>query len=309
MAQGEVSGRVVVVGSLNTDFTIRVTDLPRPGETVLGADLVVGPGGKGANQAVAARRAGAACTLIGAIGSDEAGSALRANLIAQGVDSSALVSIDGAASGVAMIVVNAEGQNAIAVAPGANGHLSGDGVRSAIGRLTLGPNTVLLTSHEISDDAVIAATSAAKDQGWETILNPAPYRPIAPLALSHTDILTPNELEADDLLAVEPGTTAWLDIKRRPERRVRELLRSGLQALVVTLGSEGALVITANEWHHVPAPRVNVVDSTGAGDVFNGVFAAARAKGGNLVAAVELAVAAAGASTTKPQAQTATSKR
>jgi ribokinase len=273
--------RVVVVGSINVDLVARVEKLPGPGETVIGATFVQTNGGKGANQAVAAARAGADVVLVGMLGDDDLGRQARAALDAEGVDTSH-VGTGSAHTGVALILVDSEGENLIAVASGANDDVGSDAVSTAFD--AIGEEAVVLSVLEIPDAAVVAAAKQASQRGWPFVLNPAPARTIAPELLSMCTVLTPNEHEAPSLGA---ATTA-------------ELLDRGVGAVVVTMGAKGAEIHRAGqEPEHVAAARVTPVDTTGAGDAFSGVLAAALAEGHDLRTAVAWANAAAGLSTVK----------
>jgi ribokinase len=294
-------GTVVVVGSINYDLTIRVKTLPRAGETVLGHDLTSGLGGKGANQAVAARRAGVDTVLVGAVGDDGAGSAALDTLDSRGVDTRHVRRIAGRPTGTALIVVEHAGENQIAVDPGANAALEDRVVRGALLSVP-GQRVVVLCSLEISDAAVSAAAQTALERGWRLIINPAPFRPLPAQVLAAGPILTPNQGEAGSLL----GDGATFDWRGAVTKRGKGTLPFlGGSPVVVTLGLAGAVVTSGRAWRHVPAPRVEVVDTTGAGDVFNGVLAATLARGEALETAVEVAVVAGSLATTARGASSA----
>ncbi|MEV5768407.1 ribokinase [Micromonospora sp. NPDC052213] len=267
--------RVVVVGSANMDLVGTAPALPRPGETLLGTGFVMVPGGKGANQAIAAARAGASCAFLGAIGSDAFGVTLRARIAAAGVDTDQLRTTYGM-SGVALVMVNAEGENAILVTPGANAsmtHLTEPelaAVRSA---------DVLLAQLEIPVGTVTRAAVAARAAGSRVVLNAAPAVPVPPELLAATDLLVVNETEAQALTGRgRDDPSALLDLVPRA---------------VLTLGAQGA-------WYgdrdgtavHVPAVKVDVVDSTATGDAFTAALAVAWGEGRDLVDAVRWAAAA-----------------
>jgi ribokinase len=271
--------RVVVVGSVNVDLVVSVDALPAAGETVAGGRFARWGGGKGANQAVAAARLAAEVSFVGAVGDDDFGAdALRA-LQDEGVDVSAVARLEGVPTGVALIVVDAAGENQIAVASGANAELSAAG-------LDLRGDGVVLLGHEIPDAPLVTAAEAAARAGWRVILNPAPAREIARGVIAAHPILTPNASEAAQLTgAGDPAEAA---------RRLRE--RTGAPVLV-TLGAEGALLLDGEEPERFPAPAVEVVDTTGAGDTVNGALAAELAAGRPLRDAVAFALAAAALST------------
>jgi ribokinase len=286
--------RVVVVGSANIDMTVRAPRLPAPGETVLGGTFSTAPGGKGANQAVAARRAGGAVAFVGCVGDDPLGDdALRA-LRAAGVDAGHVARAPGVPTGVALITVDGRGENAIAVAPGANAHLTPAHVEAAAGAIAAAD--VLLVQLETPLDAVGAALAVAARHGTRAVLNPAPAPegPLDPRLLGRVAVVTPNRAEAARLA----GAAA-----HRPEDAAAALLAAGAGAAVVTLGGDGALVVTAAGARRLPAYPVPVVDTTGAGDVFSGALAVALAEGRPLLDAARFAGAAAALSVTRPGAQ------
>ena len=279
---------VLVVGSINVDITVRADRLPAPGETVAGGRLERAGGGKGANQAVAAARAGAGVSLVGAVGDDDLGADALAALRAEGIDVTAVVRLEGVATGVALIVVDGAGRNQIAVASGANHAVTAAHVRSAARRA---PGCVL-ASFELLDEPVLAAARIAHEAGCTLVVNPAPARSLTAALCELRPILTPNQHEAEALTG-----------EREPEAAARALAaRTGAPA-VVTLGERGALIVVAARSELVAAPEVRAVDTTGAGDSFNGVLAAELARGRELPAAVVEAVAAAAGSVTRPGAR------
>jgi ribokinase len=275
-------GTVVVIGSVNVDITVSAPRLPGPGETVAGGELTTGGGGKGANAAVAAARADAEVTLVAAVGGDDAGRGQLEALGAEGIDTSHVATLDGVATGTALIVVDPSGDNQIAVASGANHALSADHVRDALA--TVPDGGCVLVSFEIPDAAIVAAAEAAARSGATLVVNPAPARPIPPAVLAARPILTPNQHEA-----------AALTGEQGPAQAAAVLAARSRAPVVVTLGARGALLDGALH----PAPEVAAVDATGAGDVFNGTLAAALASGQPLQQAVDAAVAAAAASVTR----------
>ena len=274
------SGRVVVVGSVNADLVAVVEHLPRPGETVIGGAFERHWGGKGANQAVAARRFGADVCFVGAVGDDDLGAAAVEALEADGVDASGVARLPGQSTGVALIVVDASGQNQIAVASGANLSVEADGLDAL---LRGGAPGVVLTNFEVPDVAVVEAVRAARAAGWVAVINPAPARAIPEELRGSGVILTPNEHELEGI--TDDGT---------PEDAARSLAGEVTGGPVaVTLGARGALLLDGGAATRVYAPEVTPRDTTGAGDVFNGVLAAALAEGRPLADGVRLAVCAA----------------
>ncbi|MBO0608230.1 ribokinase [Myceligenerans salitolerans] len=295
-----MGGRVVVVGSANVDVVVEVPHHPRGGETVLGGDVRRTPGGKGANQAVAAARGGGAeTTFVGALGRDEAAELLLSSLERAAVRTD-LVDRVAAPTGTALITVTPDGRNAIAVAPGANSHVRVDAARSA----RLAAADVVLLQLEIPVDAVRSA-AAAKRPGALVVLNAAPSRRLPADVWSQIDILVVNETEAADLVAGLPGPTTPATAPADPSALAAALL-GRVPAVVVTVGDEGSLVAERGKrLLTIPAHPVRAVDTTGAGDAYCGVLAAALSRGGSLDAAARLANAAAALAVTSPGAQDA----
>ena len=273
--------RVVVVGSINVDLVVTAAHLPRPGETVGGGVFARHLGGKGANQAVAAARAGASVLMVGAVGRDADADDSIAALQAEGIDVSRVRRAD-APTGVAIIAVGRDGENQIVVAPGANGLVSADD--TSLRDLRPGPG-VLLASLEVPMEAVVTAVLAAKGLGMQAIVNPGPAYAVPPELLQSGPILTPN---ADELLEMTGATDV--------EAGVSALIGAGARAIVVTLGAQGALLAEGSGRRSLPARAVQAVDTTGAGDTFSGVLAAWLAGGHDLDEAADAANLAAGLS-------------
>ena len=272
-------GSVCVIGSINVDLVVTVDRLPAPGETVLGGRFSTHDGGKGANQAVAAARAGAAVTMIGAVGMDEHGRRARAALAAEGIDLSGVRDVEGESTGIALITVGPRGENQIAVAPGANAAL----VLSDDDRGRIRAADVVLTNHEVSNAVVVEALRVAHEAGRTAILNPAPARALPAEVLHLGPILTPNEHEL--IVAIGNDTTA---------AALDDLIQRHDGPIVVTQGPAGALLARGAERLRFDgrlAPAV--IDTTGAGDTFNGVLAAWQADGQSVEASIEAANAAA----------------
>ena len=278
--------RVAVIGAVNADYIVRVDRLPQPGETVTGGRLSVRPGGKGANQAHAAARLGAQVLLVASVGTDAPADDERAALAADGVDTSGLTASAGP-TGLAVVLVDSSGENAIAVAGAANDRL---GPATVTGRLGgwLDASSVLLCSLEIPLAAAVAAAGAAAAAGALPVINPAPARPLPPQLLRGA-ILTPNEGELGRMVPEAAGE----------QGAVSRLLDCGTRAVVVTRGSRGATIFGAAQPPvTIAAPSVDVVDTVGAGDAFNGALAWSLACGAPLPAAVTAATAAGAAACT-----------
>jgi ribokinase len=293
-----VSARVVVVGSVNVDLVVSVPAFPRPGETVTGGTFARHGGGKGANQAVAAARLGASVALVGAVGDDDLADGALAELEAEGIDVGAVARLADAPTGVALITVDARGENTIAVASGANAQLDPEAVAAALEpRLTGEPGVVLL-GHEVSEGVVLASARAAEAARWTIVLNPAPARELAGEMLALGPILTPNAAEAAALGGAED-----------PEDAAAALVRRTGAPVLVTLGAAGALLAADGTHERLPAPEVDARDTTGAGDAFNGALAAELAAGAPLADAARLAIAAAARSTMREGARTGMPRR
>jgi ribokinase len=293
--------KIVVIGSANTDMLIQLDRLPRPGETVLGGRFTTAAGGKGANQAVAAARAGGDVTLVARVGRDVFGEQALAGFRRDRIETRWVARDTGAPSGVALIFVARDGENSIAVAGGANARLSPADVQRAAGAIRAAGSVVLQL--EIPLPTVEAAARLAAAAGVRVILNPAPARSLPDRLLRRVSILTPNESEATALTGV---TVRDAD---SAARAAAQLLARGVGAVVVTLGARGAVAATPEGWQRIPGFRVKAVDTTAAGDVFNGALAVALGEGRPLVAAVRFANAAAALSVTRLGAQPSAPRR
>ncbi|MQA94000.1 MAG: ribokinase [Streptosporangiales bacterium] len=272
---------VVVVGSLNADLVVRVSDRPGAGETVLGSDLATYPGGKGANQAVAAGRVGGSVAMVGRVGADGHGRLLRGSLGDAGVDAAHVLDTD-RPTGVAMIIVDGSGDNSIVVSPGANGALTPDDVAAA--GPVIARASVLCLQLEIPFDTLGAAARAAAEAGTRVVLNLAPAAAIPEETLKLCDPLVVNEHEAAFLLGT--GVDAVAD----PDGAAAALRELGPRSVVITLGATGAYVADDTETASLPAPSVTAVDTTGAGDAFVGALAVRLARGDGLATAAAYAV-------------------
>jgi ribokinase len=278
---------VVVIGSINHDLTVVTSRHPEPGETVLGSGHYSGGGGKGANQAMAAARAGARVAMLGRVGADEHGRELTAALAAEGIDVHPVGVDETTPTGIAVITIDSNAENTIVVSPGANmqlrpEHLDGDLIASA---------PVVLAQLEVPVETVAAAAVMARGT---FVLNPAPARDLPDDLLENVDVLTPNRSELATLTGGGHGDV---------EEAAHRLGRDG--PTIVTLGSEGAMLVHGEQATRFAAPPVVAVDPTGAGDAFCGALAQALSRGVDLAAAVERAVVAGALATTRPGAQTA----
>jgi ribokinase len=306
-----MSGRVLVVGSVNVDLVVRTERLPSPGETVLGGTFSRFHGGKGGNLAVAAARLGVPVMLVAALGDDAFGDEARAALAREGVGTDVLVTLEHTTTGVALIVVDAKAENQITVAPGANAGLTAAHVRAALGRLAPHRGDVVITNHEIPADASREALRLGREGGAWTILNPAPAGGLDRSVLGLADVLTPNRgelalLAADDARrSGRPATGA--DETIRTARTLLETTSEGPgagEAMLVSLGPSGAVLVRrGGPAIDIKAPRVKAIDATGAGDALNGALAAALAGGLSLEAAARRAVVAASISVTRAGAR------
>jgi ribokinase len=285
---------VFVVGSINQDYVLSVARRPDPGETLSGATLALHPGGKGANQAVAAALLGARVALLGRVGDDPAGASLRDGLARRGVDTALVAVTDQTPTGAAFITVTPDGENAIVVAPGANQRLAPADVDAAAGAIRSA--AVLVAQLEVPVETVGRAVAVAP-AATGVVVNLAPVHPVPDALLARVDVLVVNEHEAGFVLGRQVGGVGGAT------RAAGDLRGRGPAAVVVTLGAAGAVLADAAGSAHLPAPRAKVVDTTGAGDAFVGALAAELARGASLQDAVALAVRAGAAAVQAAGAQ------
>jgi len=282
---------ILVVGSLNADLVVSTPRFPQPGETISGEDLRVIPGGKGGNQAVAASRLGANVSMLGRVGRDNFGDFLLDNLIANHVDTQ-LIQRDDASTGTATIIVDANGQNSIVLSAGANGKVSSSDVEHA----SFSDFSLLLLQLEIPTPTVLSAATLAKQNGVRVILNPAPAKELLNELISLADYIIPNETELSLLTGMKVN-----DIPSA-EKAAHALLNKGAKNVIVTLGSKGAFIVNDETNTHVETYKVDVVDTTAAGDAFIGGFAS-KLDSSNLLDAVRYGCACGALATTKFGAQ------
>lgn len=270
---------IVVMGSFNMDLVVQAERLPAPGETVLGNSFTRGPGGKGSNQALAARRLGADVTFIGAVGDDEFGAAARQLYLREGVDASGLVTVP-APTGVALIVVDEHAENQIAVASGANGLLTPDHVRSF--EEAIASADVVLAQLETPVPAFLELASIASEAGTKVVLNPAPSKELPEHAFDHVDVVTPNQRELVHLTGVDNAEWAAMALCQRGTD----------MHVVATRGPFGITWTGTDGSETIPAVRAEAVDTTGAGDAFNAGLAVGLAETGDLRAGIRLGLRA-----------------
>lgn len=293
--------RVFVIGSCNTDMVIKAAKLPGPGETIIGGEFFMNPGGKGANQAVAAARLGAAVVFACKIGDDIFGRQAVEGFRREGIHTDFVLTAGDRPSGIALILVDGKGENSIAVAAGANGDFRQEEAEDVIEQI--GPGDIVLLQLEIPVTVVEYAIKSCRKRGAVVILNPAPAHLLADEVFPFIDIITPNETEAElltgvkvtDLTSAAAAATIFLD--------------KGVTHVVITLGAKGAYLHDGSVQKMIASPAVDAVDTTAAGDIFNGALAVALADKGKLVPAVEFACRAASISVTRMGAQSSAPRR
>jgi len=287
--------RIAVIGSTNTDMVIKTSKLPVPGETILGGDFFMNPGGKGANQAVAAARLGGKVSFIAKTGNDLFGKQAREIFETEKINTDYIVTDTLNPSGVALITVDNRGENCIVVAPGSNNHLNKSDIDQALEEILR--SDIVLMQLEIPVETVVYAANIAYEAGKKVILNPAPAAKIPEDLLSKLYLITPNETEAALItgIPVKDSDSAI--------QAAQNLFDRGVKVVIITLGSKGALLFTGGEPKLIPSPKAEAVDTTAAGDVFNGAIAVAISEGFELEKAVEFACRAAAISVTRMGAQ------
>ena len=284
---------IVVIGSLNADLVVRAPHFPAPGETIQGEDLATIPGGKGANQAVAAARLGASVAMVGCVGADAFGATLVKNLKQNNVDASHVRQDGAAATGTAIIIVDSDGENSIVLSPGANAKIANADIEPA----ALANTKLILLQFEIPIEVVLYSAKLAKERGARVILNPAPAREVPDELLKMADYILPNETE----LCLLTGKA--ITDKASLETAASALLSRGAANVVVTLGDKGALIVNKSGKKYVPSFKVKPVDTTGAGDAFIGGMAFALLQRKSLKDAVKYGCACGALATTKFGAQ------
>ncbi|MDC7827753.1 MULTISPECIES: ribokinase [Pseudomonas] len=287
---------VVVIGSLNMDLVVRAPRLPKGGETLAGHTFTTAPGGKGANQAVAAARLGARVAMIGCVGADPYGDFLTRSLLQEGIDCRGVSVAPEVPTGIASILVDDQGQNAIVIVAGGNGELSAAQLQAQ--EPLLDQTKLVIAQLEVPLATVGDALARAHALGKTVILNPAPATgPLPAEWYAHIDYLVPNESEASLLTGLPVETL------EQAEAAARQLVTAGARQVLLTLGSQGLLQVTADSCRHHPATAVKAVDTTAAGDTFLGGFAAGLAEGLSVEAAIALGQQAAAIAVTRPGAQ------
>ncbi|QQN33994.1 MULTISPECIES: ribokinase [Rahnella] len=289
------TGKLVVLGSINADHILNINHFPQPGETVIGKQYTVAFGGKGANQAVAAGRSGADISFIACVGDDDIGERVRKQLASDHIDTHPIEAIKDTTTGVALIFVNAEGENVIGIDAGANKAVTPEYLdrykQQVIGA------SALLMQLESPLETVIAASKIAKDNGTQVILNPAPACELPDELLARVDIITPNETEAEKLTGIK------VDSNEDAARAANALHDKGITTVIITLGSKGVWLSQNGDGKLVAGFRVKAVDTIAAGDTFNGALVTALLEGKPMDSAVRFAHAAAAIAVTRPGAQ------
>jgi ribokinase len=290
-----MSKKLAVLGSVNADHVLSVLRFPKPGETLVGSGYHIAYGGKGANQAVAAGRTGANIAFIACVGGDDIGARMKEQFARDGMDTQAVMAIDGTTTGVAMIWVSADGENCIGISAGANAELTPARLQPHLPLIN--EADVLLMQLESPLNTVEAAAQAARAAGTKVILNPAPAQPLSESLLRLIDVITPNETEAQALTGVVVNTEA------DAQKAANILHDYGIATVLITLGAKGVWLSEQGKGELIPGFRVQAVDTTAAGDTFNGALVTAQLEGKPLRDAIRFAHAAAAISVTRSGAQ------
>lgn len=290
-----MSAQIVVAGSLNMDLVIGIEHRPKQGETVLGTNFFMNSGGKGANQAVAARKLGASVSMIGKVGTDMFAERLLSNLEQTGVDCHAVEQVEDVSTGVAFVMLDRDGDNSIIVAPGANHHLTPADIRRR--EHLIKQAKLLMVQLEIPVETVFEAAAIAKKHQVPVLLDPAPALPLPDELLGMVDYIVPNESEITQLTGIEVHDQVTAKLA------AVELLRKGVTTVVAKLGAKGVVVVNANRTFFVDSYKVKAVDSTGAGDAFAGALGAAIVNGKDLWTAAKFASAIGAITVTRHGAQ------
>ena len=291
----KTAGKLVVLGSINADHILNLDAFPTPGETVTGNRYQVAFGGKGANQAVAAGRSGANIAFIACTGDDDTGERVRNQLASDNIDTAPISVVEGESTGVALIFVNAEGENVIGIHAGANAALTPERVAAQQARIA--DADALLMQLESPVESVLAAAKIAHENHTTVVLNPAPARVLSDELLALVDIITPNETEAEKLTGIR------VENDDDAARAAQALHQKGINNVIITLGSRGVWASVEGEGHRVPGFKVKAVDTIAAGDTFNGALVTALLEGEPLETAIRFAHAAAAIAVTRPGAQ------
>jgi len=292
--------KITIIGSTNVDITARISSLPRPGETIGGGKLSRANGGKGANQAVAAARLGADAAFITCVGEDADGKRLKDEFSSEGLDTSCM-KFSQSPTGTALIFVDDNAENCIAVAPGANADLLPGDIDE--GEKVIADSEFVLLQLEIPMETVERAVQIARKKGVKVVLNPAPMRPVPEWLISSLYLITPNETEAERLTGIA------ISSKEDARKAADVLFAKGAGNVIITMGSAGSLVCTKETTTFVPSRKVRAVDTTAAGDVYNGALVTALAEGKSLVDAAKFATLASSISVTRLGAQTSAPSR
>ena len=301
LTQEKLRGKILIIGSSNTDMVIKTKKFPGPGETVIGGSFLMNAGGKGANQAVAAARLGGNVSFVAKTGNDIFGKQAIQLFKKEGINTEFIVVDKNLPTGVALITVDENGENSIVVAPGANANLTPFDLQNVVKEID--DAEIILMQLETTLESVLFVSQLAISKGKKVILNPAPAQKIPEDAFSYLYIITPNESETELLTGIKPNTLEAC------KQAAEVLIAKGVANVIITRGSKGAYIYNKDIDLSIPAPKVNTMDTTAAGDVFNGALVVALSEQMNLEEAVRFAVVAAAISVTKMGAQSSAPNR